>query len=838
MGRIFMCVLSLSLSGALTVLLILLLRPFTGRLFSKRWNYYIWLLVVARLLLPVYIDMDFRQPVMGKFHRGELAGKCFIGKLPMEMAAAGEGYLLAVAGSPKESWEQHKDRGQGGAAPLPALGTEPGQPGIGGNAQGASFPDWGLVCGGCWLLGAALCLGVKIKRYLDFAGCVKKEYTLAKGQEVLQAVGRISRRLSIKRPPLVYECGKVSAPLVVGLLKPVIVLPEKGRDDPGLCLAIHHELVHIKRKDLWYKWLYQILLCAHWFNPVIYLGGRKLNADCELSCDEAVVGTLTPEGKRAYGNTLLDAAEQSVVFMGSVPSVTLLERKEDLKMRLKGILHYKKQSHSKAAVSLGAAAAMVFLSACGSVQVAPDAMPVEVSGDAYTQGDSFWDWAAMKVKSWAGSGLDGFLSKPVLVNKAGKAWQSYEDDGLLAGEDISGQWHMYSYYGGDRVRCDGMYLNGSATVLIANAKKEVDIQVHSSFRILSGRFKIIHVAPDGKVTALNETGEKGYVDVTCQEGRNVIKFVGQGAKISGLKVDYQDLHDWDFESIFYSQEEEKTQIVAENIKNGTAEKEEIMKLLPYLGEETVSQAAALLFKQQAVLGQEELYQLLIYSDSSLTTDYLVEAVRQGEMPPLSGDTIAEIAPFLEKGGVTKLLLCMEEGLTPGLVNRCVPYMEDWEITDFLVAMEGSLTADIVCQNAPLLGDEGLKEVMLAMGGELTGELAYQCAPYLREEGLREVLLILGERGRLTGETIYQCAPHLGEEGLREVLLSMGDGLEFDLLYQCAPYLGEDGMARCLRGYMELGNGVNYTQLEKISPYLSKKEKERLAGLMLIKPSED
>ena len=38
--------------------------------------------------------------------------------------------------------------------------------------------------------------------------------------------------------------------------------------------------------------------------------------------------------------------------------------------------------------------------------------------------------------------------------------------------------------------------------------------------------------------------------------------------------------------------------------------------------------------------------------------------------------------------------------------------------------------------------------------------------------------------------------------------------------------------------MELGNGVNYTQLEKISPYLSKKEKERLAGLMLIKPSED
>ena len=51
MRQIFLCVLSLSLSGALTGLVLLLIHPFTKGVFSKRWNYYIWLLVAARLLI-------------------------------------------------------------------------------------------------------------------------------------------------------------------------------------------------------------------------------------------------------------------------------------------------------------------------------------------------------------------------------------------------------------------------------------------------------------------------------------------------------------------------------------------------------------------------------------------------------------------------------------------------------------------------------------------------------------------------------------------------------------------------------------------------------------------
>ena len=58
-GQLFSVVLSLSLSGALTGILIAVVRPLTGRYFSKKWNYYIWLLVVARLLIPFHFEAGF-----------------------------------------------------------------------------------------------------------------------------------------------------------------------------------------------------------------------------------------------------------------------------------------------------------------------------------------------------------------------------------------------------------------------------------------------------------------------------------------------------------------------------------------------------------------------------------------------------------------------------------------------------------------------------------------------------------------------------------------------------------------------------------------------------------
>lgn len=68
-----------------------------------------------------------------------------------------------------------------------------------------------------------------------------------------------------------------------------------------------HELTHYKRWDMFYKWLMQIALCLHWFNPLVHLMSREITKACEFSCDEAVLTKMGQENAQDYGKTLLNA---------------------------------------------------------------------------------------------------------------------------------------------------------------------------------------------------------------------------------------------------------------------------------------------------------------------------------------------------------------------------------------------------------------------------------------------------------------------------------------------------------------------------------------------------
>ena len=52
MSYLVKLLLSLSLSGSLLLLLLLALKPWYQKRLSQTWQYYIWLIVVARFLIP------------------------------------------------------------------------------------------------------------------------------------------------------------------------------------------------------------------------------------------------------------------------------------------------------------------------------------------------------------------------------------------------------------------------------------------------------------------------------------------------------------------------------------------------------------------------------------------------------------------------------------------------------------------------------------------------------------------------------------------------------------------------------------------------------------------
>ncbi len=60
----------------------------------------------------------------------------------------------------------------------------------------------------------------------------------------------------------------------MGFFKPRLLLPPATLEAlraEELRYVIHHELQHVRHKDLLVNWLLQVVLCLHWMNPFAWI---------------------------------------------------------------------------------------------------------------------------------------------------------------------------------------------------------------------------------------------------------------------------------------------------------------------------------------------------------------------------------------------------------------------------------------------------------------------------------------------------------------------------------------------------------------------------------------
>ena len=89
--------------------------------------------------------------------------------------------------------------------------------------------------------------------------------------------------------------------MIVGAIKPTLLLPEMELTAEQLSLVFRHELIHYRRRDIWYKLLLMLANAIHWFNPMVWLMVHAADRDLELSCDEAVVAGRDEAYREEYG---------------------------------------------------------------------------------------------------------------------------------------------------------------------------------------------------------------------------------------------------------------------------------------------------------------------------------------------------------------------------------------------------------------------------------------------------------------------------------------------------------------------------------------------------------
>lgn len=713
MRQLFMIVLSLSLSGTLVGLLISILHPLTEKYFSKKWNYYIWLLVVARLLIPFHFEPNFFAEIPTKQSKNSSAN----------FVNTDTSHYTTVNTTTEKQF----------------IDTNTSTPSFDSNRATDIMRNLLNSIAYIWFFVALIILFDCLLRYVYFLKNVKKNCVRITDSPIINLENFLCAKLNVQQRPALYESPTAFSPVTIGLWNPVIFLPKgfsREKDLTSLKLILHHELVHVARKDLLYKWVCQLLLCIHWFNPLLYQINKLINSDCELSCDEQILAQLTTFGKQLYGNVLLDTAEQTIDIKKNAFSTTLLEDKKDLKKRLNHILHYKKVPRSRLLFSTCTLAVALLFTACSTVWISSDnesssdikdtqnVRSDTASKDGASSSDGKDTDSEKKhifsnlfaSKTVPTSFIDGFSS----ASKTSDAWDVYDDNLLLIGKDIQDCWAAYHYSGGNnKIKASGLVLYGSDSLLIAYAEKDVDIKITSCFELLEGRFKIIHIAPDNLIYTINETGAETTQTISMKKGRNVLKMVGQGAKLTNLTIDYSNLKASSFEKIFYSEEEEYiTQIKDGTIPVESYNKAKILDTLYYLNAEDASDVFHSLLNAKTDFTTEELCDFFIYSDSTLSSQYLIEALQNGNIAPLSADAISELCPYLKNDCLTKVLLSLSQEEYGDAFIEALPYLNDDQIEYCLSKFMdngGVITFSMYDELSPYIGK---KEILQKLDQQL------------------------------------------------------------------------------------------------------------------------
>ncbi len=331
MTALMKLILSLSLSGSLLILLLLLFRPLYRNRLSKSWQYYIWIVVILRLLLPVTPETSLAGSL---FSLEEMRGtdSTAAPESPNDQSMTAYNTIKHEAGS---SDDLIRDATTAENSPS-ASAVSPDKE--------AYNEDHSQIFFFLWLTGALLLFVRKLTVYQSFVKYVDAGSRPLEDIGLLESFGHIMEQNRIKGAVDLYVNSLVSSPLLIGFLRPRIILPHTSLSESDFYYTALHELTHYRRRDMFYKWLSQLTVCLHWFNPCVYLMSREINRLCELSCDERVIATLSDNARKSYGTTLVNAVGAGGSYKDTLASVTLHESKELLKGRLNAIMQYKKCS--------------------------------------------------------------------------------------------------------------------------------------------------------------------------------------------------------------------------------------------------------------------------------------------------------------------------------------------------------------------------------------------------------------------------------------------------------------------------------------------------------------
>jgi beta-lactamase regulating signal transducer with metallopeptidase domain len=141
---------------------------------------------------------------------------------------------------------------------------------------------------GIWVLGCAILFSRLILGYL-WVNSLKNSPKNQFDEKLTQILLDIKQKMNITKNVQVKVSRIVSLPMIMGVLKPVILIPAglvSGFSQEQLETILAHELAHLKRHDFLLNGLQSVLDVIYFFHPAMWLLSAQIRKERENCCDD------------------------------------------------------------------------------------------------------------------------------------------------------------------------------------------------------------------------------------------------------------------------------------------------------------------------------------------------------------------------------------------------------------------------------------------------------------------------------------------------------------------------------------------------------------------------
>jgi bla regulator protein BlaR1 len=304
--------------ASVTSIVIFLIKTIGKNKFSSTWHYYIWLLVVIRLILPyslnssvsIFNAIDVNSRLQSQYTSTvNMNPKVQINKITNDED------IKVNINKTSETFKMD------------------------------TIQYVGHILSYIWILTILALTLYLMVIYLSFLIKVKKEFE-CRDVETYDVLENCKKLMGIKTNIPIVKSKLVKTPCILGLFKPIILVPIgmiDGMSKQDKRYVFIHELVHYKRKDIFINWLMTILNVIHWFNPILYFCFKNVKEDCEISCDSQVLRYLKPVEYKNYGKTIINLT-QYISQSDIKPWTCGIVSKSEIKRRIIMISKFKKKN--------------------------------------------------------------------------------------------------------------------------------------------------------------------------------------------------------------------------------------------------------------------------------------------------------------------------------------------------------------------------------------------------------------------------------------------------------------------------------------------------------------